>query len=54
VAGAGLLAVTVSGVLVDWLSAGRVLTGIILAQVLLAWAHNAATALSALLLHSAT
>src|SRR5438552_338427 len=57
-AAAGLLAVTVSGVLLDWLGARRVLTGIILgqaaAQVLLAWAHNAATALPALLLYGAT
>src|SRR3984893_2007680 len=57
-AAAGLLAVTVSGVLLDRLGARRVLTGIILgqasAQVLLAWAHNAATALPALLLYGAT
>jgi hypothetical protein len=57
-AAAGLLAVTVSGVLLDRLGARRVLTGIILgqatAQVLLAWAHNAAAALPALLLYSAT
>src|ERR1051325_11362989 len=55
---AGLLVVTVSGVLLDWLGARRVLTGIILgqaaAQVLLAWAHNAATALPALLLYGAS
>ena len=42
-AAAGLLAVTVSGVLLDRLGARRVLTGIILgqasAQVLLAWAQ---------------
>jgi predicted MFS family arabinose efflux permease len=47
-AAAGLPAVTVCGVLLDRLGARRVLTGIILgqaaAQVLLAWAHNAATA----------
>jgi len=57
-AAAGLLAVTVSGVLLDRLGARQVLTGIILgqaaAQVLLAWAHNAATALPALLLYGAT
>jgi MFS family permease len=57
-AAAGLLAVTVSGVLLDRLGARRVLTGIILgqaaAQVLLAWAHNAAIALPALLLYGAT
>jgi MFS family permease len=57
-AAAGLLAVTVSGILLDRLGARRVLTGIILgqatAQVLLAWAHNAATALPALLLYGAT
>jgi len=57
-AAAGLLAVTVSGVLLDRLGARRVLTGIILgqaaAQVLLAWAHNAATALPALFLYGAT
>src|SRR5215472_9804610 len=51
-AAAGVLAVTVSGVLLDRLGARRVLTGIILgqasAQVLLAWAHNTATALPAL------
>ena len=50
-AAAGLLAVTVSGILLDRLGARRVLTSIILgqasAQVLLAWAHNAATALPA-------
>src|SRR5215831_13219682 len=57
-AAAGVLAVTVSGVLLDRLGARRVLSGIILgqasAQVLLAWAHNAATALPALLLYGAT
>ena len=57
-AAAGLLAVTISGVLLDRLGARRVLTAIILgqaaAQVLLAWAHNAATALPALLLYGAT
>jgi MFS family permease len=57
-AAAGLLAVTVSGVLLDRLGARQVLTGVILgqaaAQVLLAWAHNAATALPALLLYGAT
>jgi predicted MFS family arabinose efflux permease len=57
-AAAGLLAVTVSGVLLDRLGGRRVLTGIILgqavAQVLLAWAHNAATALPALLVYGAT
>jgi MFS family permease len=57
-AAAGLLAVTVSGVLLDRLGARRVLTGVILgqaaAQVLLAWAHNAATALPALLVYGAT
>jgi MFS family permease len=57
-AAAGLLAVTVCGVLLDRLGARRVLTGIILgqaaAQVLLAWAHNAATALPALLVYGAT
>jgi predicted MFS family arabinose efflux permease len=57
-AGVGLLAVTLSGVLLDRLGARRVLTGIILgqaaAQVLLAWAHDAATALPALLLYGAT
>jgi MFS family permease len=57
-AAVGLPVVTVSGVLLDRLGARRVLTGIILgqaaAQVLLAWAHNAATALPALLLYGAT
>src|SRR5690242_2253411 len=57
-AAAGLLAVIVSGVLLDRLGARQVLTGIVLgqaaAQVLLAWAHNAATALPALLLYGAT
>src|SRR6266567_3152388 len=53
-AAAGLLAVTVSGILLDRLGARRVLTGIILGQALLAWAHNAATALPALLLYGAT
>ena len=57
-AAAGLLAVTVSGVLLDRLGARQVLSGIILGQaaarVLLAWAHNAATALPALLLYGAT
>jgi len=57
-AAVGLLAVTLSGVLLDRLGARRVLTGIILgqaaAQVLLAWAHNSATALPALLLYGAT
>src|SRR5215472_4947373 len=50
-AAAGLLAVTFSGVLLDRLGARRVLTAIIVgqaaAQVLLAWAHNAATAQNA-------
>jgi MFS family permease len=57
-AAAGLLAVTVCGVLLDRLGARRVLIGIIIGQavgqVLLAWAHNAATALPALLLYGAT
>src|SRR5262249_49101059 len=57
-AAAGILAVTVSGVLLDRLGARPVPTPIILrqaaAQVLLAWAHNAATALPALLLYGAT
>jgi MFS family permease len=57
-AAAGLLAVTVSGVLLDRLGARRVLTGVILgqaiAEVLLAWAHDAATALPALLIYGAT
>jgi MFS family permease len=57
-AAAGLLAVTVCGVLLDRLGARPVLTGIILgqaaAQALLAWAHNAATALPALLVYGAT
>lgn len=55
---AGLLAVTVSGVLLDRLDARQVLIGIILgqaaAQVLLAWAHSAATAFPALCLYGAT
>jgi MFS family permease len=57
-AAAGVLTVTVSGVLLDRLGARRVLIGIILgqavAQVLLAWAHNAVTALPALLVYGAT
>jgi MFS family permease len=57
-AAAGLLAVTICGVLLDRLGARRVLTGVIIgqaaAQVLLAWAHNAATALPALLVYGAT
>jgi MFS family permease len=57
-AAAGLLVVTVSGVLLDRLGARRVLTGIMLGQavgqVLLAWAHDAASALPALLLYGAT
>jgi hypothetical protein len=57
-AAAGLLVVTVSSVLLDRLGARRVLTGIMLGQavgqVLLAWAHDAASALPALLLYGAT
>ncbi len=57
-AAAGLLVVLLSGVLLDLLGARRVLIGILLgqaiAQVLLAWAHNAATALPVLLLYGAT
>ncbi|MGO9725796.1 MAG: MFS transporter [Streptosporangiaceae bacterium] len=57
-AAAGLLVVTVSGVLLDRLGARPVLTGIMLGQaagqVLLAWAHDAASALPALLLYGAT
>jgi len=55
---AGLLVVTVSGVLLDRLGARRVLTGIMLGQVagqvLLAWAYDAASALPALLPYGAT
>ena len=55
---AGLLAVSVLGVLLDRLGARQVLTGIIVgqaaAQVLLAWAHSPATALPASLLYGAT
>lgn len=57
-AGAGLLVVPLAGVLLDRIGARRVLTGIVIgqavAQVLLAWAHNAATALPVLLLYGAT
>jgi MFS family permease len=57
-AAAGLLVVTVSGVLLDRLGARPVLTGIMLGQaagqVPLAWAHDAASALPALLLYGAT
>jgi len=57
-AAAGLLVVLLSGVLLDLLGARRVLIGVLLgqavAQVLLAWAHNAATALPVLLLYGAT
>src|SRR5260370_41543411 len=57
-AGAGLLVVPLVGILLDRIGARRVLTGIVVgqaaAQVLLAWAHNAATALPVLLLHGAT
>src|SRR5713101_5461136 len=46
-AGAGLLVVPLVGILLDRIGARRVLTGIVVgqaaAQVLLAWAHNAAT-----------
>src|SRR6266566_8841366 len=48
-AGAGLLVVPLVGILLDRIGARRVLTGIVVgqaaAQVLLAWAHNAATPL---------
>src|SRR5229473_1341651 len=57
-AGAGLLVVPLVGILLDRIGARRVLTGIVVgqaaAQVLLAWAHNAATALPVLLLYGAT
>jgi MFS family permease len=57
-AAAGLLVVLLSGVLLDLLGARWVLIGILLgqavAQVLLAWAHSAATALPVLLLYGAT
>lgn len=57
-AAAGLLVVPVAGILLDQIGARRVLTGIMVgqaaAQVLLAWAHNAATALPALLLYGVT
>jgi predicted MFS family arabinose efflux permease len=46
---AGLLVVPLAGILLDRIGARRVLTGILVgqaaAQVLLAWAHNAVTAL---------
>jgi MFS family permease len=55
---AGVLAVTVSGVLLDRLGARRVLIGIMLGQaagqVLLAWAHSTASALPAVLVYGAT
>jgi MFS family permease len=57
-AAAGLIVVPVSGILLDRLGARRVLTGIIfgqaVGQVLLAWAHSAATALPVMLLYGAT
>jgi MFS family permease len=57
-AGAGLVVVPLVGILLDRIGARRVLTGIMVgqaaAQVLLAWAHNAATALPVLLLYGAT
>jgi len=56
--GAGLLVVPLAGILLDRIGARRVLTGILVgqaaAQVLLAWAHNAVTALPVLLLYGAT
>ena len=56
-AAVGLIVVPISGVLLDRLGARRVLTGILLgqavAQVLLAWAHDAATALPTMLRGSA-
>jgi hypothetical protein len=55
---AGLLVVPLAGILLDRIGARRVLTGILVgqaaAQVLLAWAHNAVTALPVLLLSGAT
>ena len=55
---AGLLVVPLAGILLDRIGARRVLTGILVgqaaAQVLLAWAHNAVTALPVLLLYGAT
>src|ERR1700756_218458 len=57
-AGAGLLVVPLAGILLDRIGARGVLPGILVgqaaAQVLLAWAHNAATALPVLLLYGAT
>jgi MFS family permease len=57
-AAVGLIVVPFAGILLDRLGARRVLTGIILGQaagqVLLAWAHNTATALPAMLLYGAT
>jgi predicted MFS family arabinose efflux permease len=55
---AGLLVVPLAGILLDRIGARRVLTGILVgqaaAQVLLAWAHNAVTALPVLLPYGAT
>ncbi|HEY6314081.1 MAG TPA: MFS transporter [Streptosporangiaceae bacterium] len=57
-AATGLIVVPTCGVLLDRLGARTVLAGILVgqavAQVLLAWAHNAATALPAMLLYGAT
>jgi MFS family permease len=56
-AAAGLLVVPILGVLLDRLGARQVLIGILLGQaaadVLLAWAHNVATALPVMLLYGA-
>src|SRR5207244_3964979 len=54
----GLITVPVSGILLDRVGARRVLTvlmiGQALAEVILAWAHSAATAVPALLLFGAS